>query len=177
MRIKKKFLLFVFILVCFVFIFLYLNQLVPRDIPESFNQSGLKRDRSFIAKSEQPIFKKPRHHFKNPNDDDINNQIEADFDSNDDLPSKDLINEGIIQKKQEDDSDQSCNIDVDVVPNANVQMLDAYREIPFDNVDGGAWKQGEFSFKDPEGYGEIISDYYQAGISSMIFISGIENTN
>lgn len=142
MRIKKKFLLSVFILVCFVFIFFYLNQLVPKD--KEFNQSELRHDnKGFLRKTEPAIIKKPRHHFQNPNDNAINNQIEPDFDTNDDLPSKDLINEGIIQENHETDLDQSCNIDVDIVPNANVQMLDAYREIPFDNVDGGAWKQGE----------------------------------
>jgi hypothetical protein len=141
MRIKKKFLLSVFILVCFVFIFFYLNQLVPKDREFHQQQTDFSHDKRFVSKKTDPA-KKPRHHFDTPNDNAIiNNQIEPDFD---DLPSKVLKDDGILPENPEADLDQSCNIDVDVVPNANVQMMDAYREIPFDNVDGGVWKQGEY---------------------------------
>lgn len=140
MRIKKKFLLSVFILVCFLVFFFYLNQLVPNNkLNPEFDAYEHRRA------EEKPIFKKPRHHFENPKENEVNNQIEPDFDTNDDdLPSKDIKIDQILPD-HELNKDQSCNIDVDVVPNANVQMLDAYREIPFDNVDGGVWKQGELN--------------------------------
>lgn len=134
MRIKKKFLLSVFILVCFVFIFFYLNQLVPKDRNAELYQAEPNVGKRYNSKTDGPI-KKPRHHFEAP----INNQIEPDFNTNNDDEFKE---QNLLPKNHETDLDQSCNLDVDVVPNANVQMLDAYREIPFDNVDGGVWKQG-----------------------------------
>lgn len=143
MRVKKKFLLFVFVCFIFIFFFFYLNQSLPKD--SNSYQADSNQDKRYSKKSDSAI-KKPRHHFDTPNDNVINNQIEPDFDTNDDLPKKDLINDQILPENHEPDLDQSCNIDVDVVPNANVQMLDAYREIPFDNVDGGVWKQGELCF-------------------------------
>lgn len=38
--------------------------------------------------------------------------------------------------------DQSCPLQVNYVPRTDVQMLDLYKKIPFDNIDGGVWKQG-----------------------------------
>lgn len=142
MRIKKKFLLFLFVLVCFVFIFFYLNLLVPKVRPDIYNNEQQQRQEQRYNKKTENAFKKPRHQYDDP----LNNQIEPEINDNvidQNLQQKDLINEQILPETHDSDSDQSCNLDVDIVPNANVQMLDAYREsIPFDNIDGGVWKQG-----------------------------------
>lgn len=35
-----------------------------------------------------------------------------------------------------------CNIDTGKTPTVDIQMLDVYRKVNFDNPDGGVWKQG-----------------------------------
>ncbi|XP_060536226.1 alpha-mannosidase 2-like [Cylas formicarius] len=36
----------------------------------------------------------------------------------------------------------TCPFHINFTPRTNVQMLDVYKSIPFDNIDGGVWKQG-----------------------------------
>lgn len=38
--------------------------------------------------------------------------------------------------------DNSCPIQVNFVPRTNVQMLEMYKGMNFENIDGGVWKQG-----------------------------------
>lgn len=38
--------------------------------------------------------------------------------------------------------DVSCPVQVNFVPKTDIQMLDLYKSLSFENIDGGVWKQG-----------------------------------
>lgn len=58
------------------------------------------------------------------------------------IDAQDLIKDDIIRAKQRTEGDGECPIGRDEVPAPDIQMLDLYRELAFDNPDGGVWKQG-----------------------------------
>lgn len=60
------------------------------------------------------------------------------------IDTQDLIKDDMINaKKHEEDVHDECPIgSKDSVPAPDIQMLDVYRELAFDNPDGGVWKQG-----------------------------------
>jgi alpha-mannosidase II len=77
---------------------------------------------------------------KNKNEEPIGEQQEQIQEPN--LGRNDLIRDQFIKADQTKNDNLKCNINMDSVPNPNLQMLDLYREIKFDNVNGGPWTQG-----------------------------------
>nr|CAH7768407.1 unnamed protein product [Callosobruchus chinensis] len=52
------------------------------------------------------------------------------------------VTPGEVPLVSENVYDRSCPIQVNFSPRTDIQMLDLYKSIPFDNIDGGVWKQG-----------------------------------
>lgn len=57
------------------------------------------------------------------------------------LDNREMVKDSVI-KADDVNSQQQCNLKTEITPRPDIQMLDIYKSLPFDNPDGGVWKQG-----------------------------------
>lgn len=137
MRIRRKFFFFVALMIVIFLILLYLNANAPTD---KSNQVSI----NYIDEKLKQLENGLKNHGRAI--DDIKQSINSDNENSIQDPpqlKKEVYKEDeVIPDRSDLHNDDVCSFNTDIVPNPDVQMLDAYKEIPFDNPDGGAWKQG-----------------------------------
>lgn len=135
MRIKKKFVLLILFVVFFVLVYFYLNNNVPSNRSMFYIEEKLKQLEKGLNKHKKQ-FGEIKDRIDSINTNGMSNSIP-------DPPLKnDLLLKDELMDVKGSQNDESCNVNMDMVPKPDIQMLKAYHEIPFDNVDGGVWKQG-----------------------------------
>lgn len=140
MRIKKKFLFLVLAVICFILVYLFLNSKVPSNKNNMLNMSLLEQK----LKQLENGFNKHKRQFGEIRKQIDTISINGISNSIPDPPNlkNDLLLKDEVMLERSGSHNDECGLNMDVVPTPDVQMLKAYREIPFDNVDGGVWKQG-----------------------------------
>lgn len=136
MRIKKKFLLFIAVVILFIFVYLYLNNNVPSNKNMFYIEEKLKQLETGLNKHKKQ-FGEIKKQIDTIHINGISNSIADPPNLKNDLLLKDEV-----MLERGGSHDESCSLNMDIVPQPDIQMLKAYQEIPFDNVDGGVWKQG-----------------------------------
>lgn len=138
LRIKKKFVFLVVAGVTFILVYLILQSKVPSNKNMFYIEEKLKQLENGFNKHKRQFGE-----IKKQIDTISINGVSNSIPDPPNLKSEMLLTDEVIAMGRSGSSnDESCSLNMDVVPTPDIQMLKAYREIPFDNVDGGVWKQG-----------------------------------
>lgn len=138
LRIKKKFVFLVVAGVTFILVYLILQSKVPSNKNMFYIEEKLKQLENGFNKHKRQFGE-----IKKQIDTISINGVSNSIPDPPNLKSEMLLKDEVIAMGRSGSSnDESCSLNMDVVPTPDIQMLKAYREIPFDNVDGGVWKQG-----------------------------------
>lgn len=136
MRIKKKFLVLVAVVIFFILVYFHLNNNVPSNKSNMFYiEEKLKQ----LEQEHKKQFGEIKKQIDTIHSNGISNPIPDSPNLKSDLLLRDEV---MMERSGGSHNDESCSLNMEVVPKPDVQMLSAYREISFDNVDGGVWKQG-----------------------------------
>ena len=136
LRIKKKFVILVAVVIFFIFVYFYLNNNVPSNKNNMFYiEEKLKQLENGFNKQKKQ-FGEIKKEIETIHSNGISNSIP------DPNLKNDLLLKDEVMLERGSQNDESCSLNMDNVPKHDIQMLKTYREIPFDNVDGGVWKQG-----------------------------------
>lgn len=141
MRIKKKYLIFAIFVIFFIFVYFYLNNNVPSNNNLLNLDEKLKRLHDGLNPHRSEHF---RETSKQSARNDISNKDIVNVGEQPNLKHELLEREEIIESHgSQNNNDEQCSLNLDVIPKVDIQMLKAYRDdITFDNPDGGVWKQG-----------------------------------
>ncbi|XP_015588290.1 alpha-mannosidase 2 [Cephus cinctus] len=64
---------------------------------------------------------------------------------------KNQLNKSYSMSSNREKKQHTCNFNIGKIPDVDIQMLDLYKQLPFDNPDGGMWKQGwKITYNDKE---------------------------
>uniref|UniRef100_A0A1L8DR70 Alpha-mannosidase n=1 Tax=Nyssomyia neivai TaxID=330878 RepID=A0A1L8DR70_9DIPT len=140
MRIRRRFALLFSsaILVFFLFLYVLINYAIPNEKPKSM----------FILENK---LKELQHNLNKHAEefDEIKKQIDnlqtnQEKSQEQQLDGNDLVKDSIINAGQwvADGGNSECSSKHGDVPGADIQMLDVYRDLEFDNPNGGPWTQG-----------------------------------
>lgn len=123
-RLRRKFALTLCGIVIIVFLLLYviINFQIPSSSSSSTKTVG---GNSFIEEKLRQVETEHRHR--------VQSIINSHRQESSNIREKTFVRRG---------SGPRCSLQADVTPIVDVNTLDLYRETPFDNHDGGAWKQG-----------------------------------